>query len=65
MSDDTDFDPMADHDVEQMDAGLRKIAHHVAYYRAALMEEGMDRDDSLAASSTLAGYLFSETIWFG
>jgi hypothetical protein len=59
------FDPMTDHEAEQMDAGLRKIAHHVAYYRNALLEEGMDADDSLSASSTLAVFLFGETIDFG
>lgn len=60
----SEFDPLTDHDAEQMDAGLRKIAHHVAYYRDSLMVEGMSPEDSLTASATLAVYLFNETIVF-
>lgn len=63
MNDDT-FDTLSDHDAEQMNAGLRKIAHHVVYYREALIDEGMDELDALVASETLAAYLFSETIQF-
>jgi hypothetical protein len=53
------------HEQEQMEACLRKIAHHVAYYRAALEEGGMCAEDALAASDTLALFLLEQTIDVG
>ena len=50
------------HEQEQMQACLREIAHHVAYYRGALVEGGMPAEDALVASDTLALFLLEQTV---
>jgi hypothetical protein len=50
------------HEQEQMQACLRKVAHHVAYYRGALEEGGMSAEDALQASDTLALFLLEQAV---